>query len=1084
MNKLAALLISLLLLSLVATQDTCGVSSLNGIASGLIILGAPTSAIAQTSYSQSLAGFNLGTFDTVFSAFAIAGIQASSTQQYYSLIVDQVIFSNGNTLMNITLVYANPTGTFQTTWSRIKLSWVAISTAFPTVVGAGGSYAWAGSVGMSYPFTSGIAGPVMPNSIWGQLTAGMLLDAQCGYVNPTSAGGLPAFDMTCLNAADPVFVTHLYIMGFQFNPTGGSYTLAASVLRNSGTTTSLADTDESQQGFTRNLNTNAAVTLTGPNMLIQMIPQLAYIKVGIVITTILARNTYPATNPTTFQYAGVYMSYSLFNVAQPVVQGARVLGNQNINYFAMLNHKYQIFGLSQFYINTLPSSVTVLNYDVDLTGVNTALVNTDDVNYMNGVLISADEWNANINACNPVATNMQNIAQKYLTSVPPIQTGVQTIYETSSALTFNYFAQGSTDPASPLSTNVVYTNTLFFQNITPGMTYEIDFSLGGVTLPLEGGNPFQIQYSLTVEGNQLLNNVTNVTSAAGPFFPVTHQIFPIRLGYIFQTATPAITITLNLPRGSVAGIDRTATTTLAVVQYSKAYNPPTDCCVTMCPPNNGISLGFVGVLIGGIQPTIPYCVACTAGLIYNSNLGQCQCQTGYYSVTQSTGQVQCFPCFAPLCQSCLQATNTVCSSCVTGAAVNSTTGLCQCLTGFFQNGSSCAPCPYQCGACAVLSVCSNCSDPITRSLNNSCACNAGFFDAGVAQCATCPSLCATCSSATNCTSCFVLNNRTLVNGQCVCATGFYQVANPNGTLTCAPCDPSCTTCSLLPTQCTNCDAAANRILGYDSFGNMVCNCMTGYSANSNGQCVQSNCQASMYCATCLTVLGTSTCIKCIAATFRTLVYPSQLCLCSLGYYDLNGACVPCSPGCQNCTSATSCSACVVSAQNNNNGSCTCPIGFFFTTSPIRFCKKCANYTLTCTSLTNATTCQTNFTLNNGICTCPSGNYINPLGQCVPCVANCATCNSSTNCFVCLTPYYLQSTICVSRCGPGFYQNGYVCSACSPGCASCSGPNICLICQAGRLSYNGFCYNNCPPGSVANTSALTCVDCNSPCGNCT
>jgi len=215
-----------------------------------------------------------------------------------------------------------------------------------------------------------------------------------------------------------------------------------------------------------------------------------------------------------------------------------------------------------------------------------------------------------------------------------------------------------------------------------------------------------------------------------------------------------------MPRGidgvtASPNLDRTVTTTITLTKYSLAYDPASDCCVTQCPPNNGINLGFINnpppnppVIV------IPSCVPCTAGLIYNSAIGQCQCQTGYYSVTQSTGIVQCFPCFAPLCQSCLAATNTVCSSCVSGAAVNTTTNLCQCITGFFQNGSSCAPCPYQCGACAVLSVCSNCSDPITRSLDNGCACNPGFYDAGVAQCSACPILCKTCSSATTCTTCF------------------------------------------------------------------------------------------------------------------------------------------------------------------------------------------------------------------------------------------------------------------------------------------------------------------------------------------
>ena len=317
----------------------------------------------------------------------------------------------------------------------------------------------------------------------------------------------------------------------------------------------------------------------------------------------------------------------------------------------------------------------------------------------------------------------------------------------------------------------------------------------------------------------------------------------------------------------------------------------------------------------------------------------------------------------------------------------------------------------------------------------------------------------------------------------MCATGFYQVANPDNSLTCSKCDPSCTSCALLPTQCTNCDVAANRILGYDALGNQVCNCISGYAANSNGQCVQSNCVADPYCATCLTVLSTSTCIKCIAATFRTLVLPQQKCFCITGYYDSNGVCTACSSGCANCTSATSCSQCVVSANSNNDGSCKCPDGYYFATSPVRYCNQCANYTLTCLSLQQALTCQANFTLINGACVCPRGNFISSLGQCVPCVSGCASCNSSTTCLACTEGLLLQATACVTRCGPGFYQNGFVCTACSAGCVSCTGPNICILCQAGRVAYNGFCYNNCPAGSVQSNSSATCVDCNAPCATC-
>ena len=209
--------------------------------------------------------------------------------------------------------------------------------------------------------------------------------------------------------------------------------------------------------------------------------QLKYIKIGIVITTVLDSNNYPAINTANFLYSGVYMTYTLYNVAQPVVRGTAV-GQNNLRAYGLINVKYQIYGLSAFYVSKLPASVTVLNYDLDLSAINTVLFNTDDVNYMTGVRISADKWNGVINTCTPTTTTMVNIAQKSLTTVPPTKNTEQYIAETSSTLAFDYFAKGNYAAAAGvtpvvLSSNVVYTNTLYFQNITAGMTYEINFDM-------------------------------------------------------------------------------------------------------------------------------------------------------------------------------------------------------------------------------------------------------------------------------------------------------------------------------------------------------------------------------------------------------------------------------------------------------------------------------------------------------------------------------------------------------------------------------------------------------------------------------
>jgi hypothetical protein len=104
------------------------------MASGIINLGVPTNPTAPETFSQSLAGANLGLQAEVFHAFALAGFQAASGQTFYSLVVDQVTFSNGNTLMNFTMSYThNRDGiNYVTSWSKIKLSWLAVSTNFYT----------------------------------------------------------------------------------------------------------------------------------------------------------------------------------------------------------------------------------------------------------------------------------------------------------------------------------------------------------------------------------------------------------------------------------------------------------------------------------------------------------------------------------------------------------------------------------------------------------------------------------------------------------------------------------------------------------------------------------------------------------------------------------------------------------------------------------------------------------------------------------------------------------------------------------------------------------------------------------------
>jgi hypothetical protein len=1017
----------------------------------------------------------------VFSAVAIAGFQAASNQQFYSLVVDTVIFSNGNTQLNLTMnyLYNNNGINFQSSWSSIKLSWLAVSTLFETIVDSdplGGSYIWAGTVGLYPPF-SGVSGAIMTNSPFIPQTTAMQADAKCGFIN--SSPGY--FDLYCSGAANPVFETHAYIMGFQFNP-AGTYTLAASALQGNGGT-ALTDTNEalttSSFVYVDAAAGTASLPLTGPKILVQGFNgQLQYVKIAIVITTILDIATYPTGNTAQFEYSGIFMNYTLFNQPNPLQQAATAAaGSQNYNYFSLLHAQYQIYGLSAFQIAALPSNVTVVNYDLSFADINTIVLKSDDVNYISNVHISGDRWNSLINSCSATTTTMYNIQQKSLTTVPTLQVGQQSIFEASSNLDFVYTAAPIGDPTQPLSSSITFTNSLYFENFTAGMAYQLAWTItnhndAAVAPALANGYSVanNVQYVISIQGNQIVNKVEAVTLVAG-----TNDVWTESIGYIFTSATPVVSITLNVPRDAVNNLK--FETNLVVTQYSNAYDPIADCCVQFCPANSGVN----------ILSTPPTCISCTLGLVYNSVTGQCQCQTGYYSVVQATGQSvgskQCYPCFAPLCQTCQQATPTVCDSCVAGAAVN-TANLCACLSGYYQAGALCNACPHQCLTCSVATVCNSCSDNSTRDSTQNCACITGFYDSGSAVCSKCSALCLTCNSSTTCTSCVTANNRTLVNGQCVCATGFYQIVNPDGSLTCGACDASCTQCSLLPTLCSNCDPNANRILGFDALGNQVCNCLPGFAQNSNGACVQSNCNADPYCSNCQVVLTNSICIRCVASTNRVLVLPSQKCLCQQGFFDLNGICTSCAPGCASCTSATTCSQCVASATSNNDGSCKCGNGYYFLATPIRYCTVCPSYCTSCTAANACTSCKPNFALVNGACTCPTGRFVDANGQCSPCVNGCQACNSTTSCTLCNTPLLLQDTGCVTRCGPGYYQSGFTCLKCSAGCAACSTANVCTFCQAGQLAYNGFCYVNCPSGSVASLNTSSCVTCNSPCGTCT
>ncbi len=152
------------------------------------------------------------------------------------------------------------------------------------------------------------------------------------------------------------------------------------------------------------------------------------------------------------------------------------------------------------------------------------------------------------------------------------------------------------------------------------------------------------QYSISIDGNVIVNNVKTSTAA---LVSNVHNF-----GYIVNSTNPIVTITIVIPRQNTTLPNPTSNllfSLLQVFEYTSVYDPIADCCVDKCPPNSGIVVKS--------QDTPVACVSCGSkvGLVYNSITGFCQCQTGFYSLAEATSignDANCFPCYAKFCTTC------------------------------------------------------------------------------------------------------------------------------------------------------------------------------------------------------------------------------------------------------------------------------------------------------------------------------------------------------------------------------------------------------------------------------------------------
>lgn len=210
-----------------------------------------------------------------------------------------------------------------------------------------------------------------------------------------------------------------------------------------------------------------------------------------------------------------------------------------------------------------------------------------------------------------------------------------------------------------------------------------------------------------------------------------------------------------------------------------------------------------------------YCTDCYFPAVLYGN--ECVCPAGYFyddnNEECSPCSLVCFNCTGPSMYECIGGCN------MTNSVPDPTGTTCLCITGFYPDITStpfCGPCHYSCLNCTGPTdiECTFCDSTNFRDYiigNNTCPCNTGWYDAGIALCSICDYTCYECTGPlnTNCLSCDLSMFRTFINSNfsCPCSSGYYD---PNN-VQCLPCHYTCLTCNgPTSTNCLTCDPTSPR----------------------------------------------------------------------------------------------------------------------------------------------------------------------------------------------------------------------------------------------------------------------------------
>ena len=360
---------------------------------------------ANKNYYHDLSQANFNTVDVLGYGFALSGFKTDCSGDYFTLVIDKVLFENQNTRMRIVVDFRNPDNDEITEWTLVWFNYIVVSRNL------NGAYSdiWAtvAEITLTQDFLSqGI-----------DLTGTTYLGVPAGTCSIYDDPHYSFDPVTCFDTDAAVsdtqggqLVIHTYIMGFRWSNNGtgasGGTHLGAAVLNGGATLGSYTPTTDETVWMVN------SISPAGPVVYINTFNQrIKYLKVAFVLSRLdeffisgtgplpsreyTEFTTAPERSTLLYSSSYIYEAVTTFNESVALKQGASP-SEFNQNYYKLPDKRYSFYGLSSFELPTSTVySCTTIEITVTLDSFDTYTVFTPNLG-RNHFLISGDIFTKNM----------------------------------------------------------------------------------------------------------------------------------------------------------------------------------------------------------------------------------------------------------------------------------------------------------------------------------------------------------------------------------------------------------------------------------------------------------------------------------------------------------------------------------------------------------------------------------------------------------------------------------------------------------------------------------------------------------------